>query len=381
MRKPWLVLVLSITQACSSGNGSNGGQSPRPDGGSGHPDGGSSLTSASTFEGQWSCPYTTNSGFQDSTKMVFTRNSDGTLSSTSKIQDDDCALKWTVSGSIATAAAPQTCGSFTVTSYTFKLEQGVAFASATAIEHGTNVNSDGTTTPIDISGSFDGFCTKDGTPDAGTPTVCERDPNVGCGANNTGYRCLGVDSPQSMSSAITCPQLFLDGSSCCTLGSAASTCQKDSSVACTGSRSGYTCSGADTPAQAAAVVCEPGKTQGDHTTYCCGTYTAPSCTLFTSASGCGDYTFSCMGTARPFDSDSSLRCGPGSETTSGATLFCCSVRDPAAPSTCTADPTINCSPTMGYSCTGTDTPSDDDPTLVCGTATMYQGMSLYCCRM
>ena len=98
----------------------------------------------------------TNSGFMGDDKMVFTENPDGTLSSTSKIQNDACALKWTVAGSLATATTPQACGGFTVTSYSFKLEQGLAFAVATAIEHGNNVAPDGTTTPIDIAGGFGG---------------------------------------------------------------------------------------------------------------------------------------------------------------------------------------------------------------------------------
>jgi len=378
MRKTCFVLMLAGMGACSS---SHQGQGTPSDAGSGAgTDAGTDAGSAAGstgFVGQWSCPYMTNSGFMDSTKMVFVKNPDGTLSSTSKIQNDDCALTWTASGSTATAATGQTCGAFTVTSYTFTLEQGLAFAIATAIQHGTNVATDGTTTPIDIAGSFSGFCTRDGASDGGTPTICEPDPVIGCGANAVGYLCLGTTSPQTSNPAISCPQLFIGGSSCCTLGSAASTCRRDSSVACTGTRSGYTCTGADTPAQAAAVVCEPGKQRGADTTYCCGTYSSPSCTLTT---GCGDYSFSCTGTATPWDSDPSLRCGPANPTSGGATIFCCSVRDSAAPNTCSVDATIPCSPTTGYACTGTDAPSDDDPSLVCGTPTVYQGKSLYCCR-
>ena len=373
MRKRWMVPVLAGTVACSTGNGnaSHGGNGP---------DAGS-TTPSNAFVGAWTCPYTTNSGFMDSTPMVFTANADGTLSSTSKIQSDDCALQWTVSGSTATAASA-TCGGFTVTSYTFKLEQqrGLAFAVAMAIEHGTTPAPDGGTTAVDISGGFDGFCTKDGEGDAGTPTVCEQDPVAGCGANGVGYLCLGASSPQSMNPAISCPQVFLGGSSCCTLGPGASTCNPDSTVTCTtAGRSGYTCTGTDTPAQAASVVCEPGKAQGDKTTYCCGAYSAPSCTL---ATGCGDYSFSCTGTAHPWDTDRTLRCGAPNPTFDGSSsIFCCSVRDPASPNTCSPDSTVACGTTMGYSCTGTDAPSDDDPSLVCGTPTAYQGKSLYCCRM
>ena len=381
MRKTGGAIVLASTVGCGAGtrgqngNGQDAGNQDQV--GSGR-DGDVGVT-PNTFAGQWSCPYSTNSGFTASTKMVFTENADGTLSSRSKILNDDCALKWTVSGSTADALSGQTCGGFTVTSYTFKLEQGIAFAAATAIQHGTNIAPDGSTQPVDIAGSFAGFCTKDGLGDAGTPTICEQDPSVGCGANGVGYLCLGTNSPQSLNPAISCPQLFLDGSSCCTLGPGASTCHPDSAVTCTGSRSGYDCTGKDTPAQAASVVCEAGKSRGDRTTtYCCGTYSAPSCTL---TNGCGDYAFSCTGTAHPWDSDRSLRCGDGSPAFGDATVFCCSVRDPAAPNTCSADSSFDCSTTMGYSCTGTDAPSDDFPGLVCGTPTAYQGKSRYCCRM
>ncbi len=371
----WLLLALaSGAVACSSGG--NGGNGQASQGGNG-PDGGSNAT-LNAFVGQWSCPYTTNSGFMDSTKMVFTENADGTLSSMSMIQSDACALRWTVSGSTANAVAGATCGGFTVTSYTFKLEQGVAFAVATAVEHGTTAAPDGGTAPVDIAGSFGGFCTKDGTGDGGAPTVCEQDPVVGCGANAVGYLCLGAVSPQSMNPAIMCPQLFIGGSSCCTLGPGASTCHPDSSVTCaTAGRSGYTCTGTDTPAQAASVVCEAGKAQGSGTTYCCGAYTSPSCTLTT---GCGDYTFSCTGTAYPWQSDPTLRCGPANPASDTTSVYCCSVRDPSAPNTCSQDSTIQCGASTGYSCTGTDAPSDDDPSLVCGAPTAYQGKSLYCCN-
>ncbi len=333
---------------------------------------------AGAFAGQWTCPYTTNSGFQDSTKFVFTANPDGTLSSTSTIQSDPCTLSWTVSGSTATAMSNQTCGGFTVTSYTFKLEDGIAFAEATAVEHGTTTGADGGPAPVDIAGGFAGFCTRDGAGDAGTPTVCEQDSLVGCGANGVGYLCVGTTSPESLNSALSCPQLFTDGSSCCTLGAAASTCHSDSSVACTAGRSGYRCSGTDTPAQAASIVCEPGKANGSDTTYCCETYASPSCSL---SGGCSDYAFSCSGSAQPWESDPTLRCDQGTPDLNGATIFCCSVRDPSAPDTCVRwTTTDNCAPTTGYSCTGSDAPSDDDPSLVCGMPTAFQGESIYCCR-
>jgi hypothetical protein len=141
------LLALGIA-ACSSGS-SGGASGP-----------------SSPFAGQWTCPYTTNSGFMDSTPMVFTANADGTLSSTSMLQSSECNLKWTVSGETATAASGQTCGpeggagGFTVTSYTFTLTGDTAMFSATAILHGLNQDADGGFSPIDLSGSLSGTCTR-----------------------------------------------------------------------------------------------------------------------------------------------------------------------------------------------------------------------------
>ncbi len=187
------------------------------------PDGGNADAGPmGPFAGSWSCPYQTNSGYMGSTPFVFTQNADGTLTSSSMIEFDACTLQWTVSGSTATAVVAATCGGFTVDSYTFQLEQGqpgVAFAMATAVEHGVTFGPDGGAIPIDLAGSFAGFCTKDGTGDGGTPIVCEQDPVVGCGGGSVGYLCLGTYSPQTIDPAISCGELFIGGSSCCTLGS------------------------------------------------------------------------------------------------------------------------------------------------------------------
>jgi hypothetical protein len=55
--------------------------------------------------------------------------------------------------------------------------------------------------------------------------------------------------------------------------------------------------------------------------------------------------------------------------------------DAGGTNTCSVDPAVDCSPTIGYSCSGNDAPSDDFPGLVCGTPTANQGKNLYCCRM
>jgi len=311
--------------------------------------------------------------------MVFSLNADGTLSSTSTINTTPCTLRWMISGTTATAVSGQMCGTFEVTSYTFKVDGDVAFFVAQAIQHGMNVAPDGTTSPVDIAGSFSGFCSNDQKPGAPVKPVCEVDPVVGCGANRAGYRCLGVDSPEKLDASLSCPSVYTGGSACCTLGPGASTCEADAAVTCAGGTSGYSCSGVDTPAQASFVVCEPGKARGSVTTYCCGAHASATCMHSSTVSGCPDYAFSCTGTAKPWDTDNRLRCGLGSESL-GSTHFCCSVRDPAIANTCAADPTLECDDTLGYACTGTDAPSDEDPALTCAEPTPYEGKFLYCCR-
>jgi hypothetical protein len=363
----------------SAGN-ANAGNATGGTANAGNATGGTANAGAGNpFLAPWTCPYMTNSGFTSSTPMVFSLDDDGTLSSTSTINTTPCTLRWTTSGTTATAVSGQMCGAFEVTSYTLELEGDVAFFVAHAIQHARNIAPDGSTSPLDLAGSFSGFCTNDDKPNATVEPICKVDPVVGCGANRAGYRCLGVDSPEDFDSALSCPVVFTAGSACCTLGPEASTCQSDATVTCTGDASGYSCSGPDTPAQANTVVCEPGKARGSVTTYCCGAYAASACTHSTTITGCPDYAFSCTGAAKPWETDSRLRCEPGSESI-GSTLFCCSVRDPSIADTCAADPTLECDATSGYSCTGTDAPSDEDPSLTCGEPTPFDGKSLYCCQ-
>jgi hypothetical protein len=365
-------------QSATGTAGSGGGNGASGNAASGGGTAGNAAGSGNPFLVPWTCPYTTSSGFMGSTPLAFTLNADGTLSSTSMIATTACTLRWMVSGTTAAAVSGQRCGSFEVISYTLKLDGDVAFFAAKLIQHGINIDADGTMTPIDIEGGFSGFCKNDDKPNAEVKPLCEVDPVISCGANRAGYLCLGVDSPEKMDSAISCPSVYTGGSACCTLGAGASSCQADATVTCAGGTSGYACSGVDTPAQANNVLCEPGKARGSETTYCCGTYTSPTCTQSTTVTGCPDYAFSCSGTARPRDTDDRLRCSPGNESL-GSTLFCCSVRDPAIADTCAPDPTLECGDTLGYSCTGTKAPSAEDPSLTCAAPTPFEGKFLYCC--
>src|SRR6185437_13252567 len=87
--------------------------------------------------------------------------------------------------------------------------------------------------------------------------------------------------------------------------------------------------------------------------------------------------YSCAPGDNPENSDSSLVCSDGTDV-SGATLYCCVQ---FVSSTCEPDDTVvGCAgDSFGFSCTGTDTPDEADPTLVCSQPTDGGDALLYCC--
>lgn len=119
------------------------------------------------FAGYWTCPFTTNSGFQGTATFDFTLNPDGTLSSTSpELASAACSLTWSVSGSTATVVAGTTCSGFTINSFTFTVSGDTASFMEGAVEHGTTPGADGGSVAVDISGSVTGMCTRTGAADA-----------------------------------------------------------------------------------------------------------------------------------------------------------------------------------------------------------------------
>jgi hypothetical protein len=103
---------------------------------------------------------------------------------------------------------------------------------------------------------------------------------------------------------------------------------------------------------------------------------APDSTVDGCTSGTG---YSCTGTDRPEDSDSSLFCSDGVAGNAGATLYCCVT---LSISTCAPDYTVQgCVPgSIGFSCTSTDAPQDGDPSLNCSVGVAGNaGSTLYCC--
>ena len=87
--------------------------------------------------------------------------------------------------------------------------------------------------------------------------------------------------------------------------------------------------------------------------------------------------FSCAPGDNPENADSSLVCSVGAAAP-GATLFCCVS---VSTSSCIQDNSVvGCTGfSIGFSCTGTDTPDQANSALVCSSPTPGNGVLLYCC--
>jgi hypothetical protein len=107
-----------------------------------------------------------------------------------------------------------------------------------------------------------------------------------------------------------------------------------------------------------------------------------SCAQDDTVACAGGTGYSCTGSDSPDDSDSTLICSSPVDGNAGSELYCCADAFPST-SSCAEDPTVTgCPPpSIGFSCTSTDTPMDADPSLTCGPpADGNAGSTLYCCQ-
>ena len=207
-----------------------------------------------------------------------------------------------------------------------------------------------------------------------------------CNANSVPYSCTGSAQPSQLKPPVDCLVGFtpLNGVSahCCIVGPQQTTCGGDPSVSCAAPRMGYSCTGADTPAQAdQKLTCITGATSNGKTAYCCATYAAPQCKLAPYLAGCKniEFRFYCDIPAKPQDSDADLVCDNGAFAINDQRSYCCSAGAASFTKTCMRDASIPCGTTVGYSCTGTDIPSQSDPSITCGTPAINNGKTAYCC--
>lgn len=93
----------------------------------------------------------------------------------------------------------------------------------------------------------------------------------------------------------------------------------------------------------------------------------------------GFASYTCAGSAIPTDSNPTLVCNSAHPGQNDETIFCCAASGVAL-STCSADSTVACgSGETGYYCSGSDTPSQADPTLECSSSVNATGGFTYCC--
>ena len=237
--------------------------------------------------------------------------------------------------------------------------------------------------------------TTNGEPGGGVPDTCSQNSGVvGCVAGQ-GYSCTGVDSPDEGDSALSCsvgtPSNGGQTLYCCIdTTSVTSGCTADSTiVGCAGSSIGFSCTGSAEPQDgSSSLVCSTGTVSGSETLFCCASYTASAgtCAQDSTVAGCAGSSigFSCSGSDTPMAVNPSLACSQGTAGGAG-TAYCCTSgggsTTPPPTAACSSDGAVSCTaPATGYSCTGGVTP--DPATLTCGQGTPEaDGTTLaYCCN-
>jgi hypothetical protein len=242
-----------------------------------------------------------------------------------------------------------------------------------------------------------------GTPDptlSDFPSGCTQDSTLDCTGNSLGITCPTGTSPDSGQYYCSIPTSTSAGDSfCCLTWDGGSDCTDDPSVTCPDPNSfGFSCQNGDTPDQGDnTLTCSvPG---GTGQQYCCTDGT----TVVSSSGGSGSSGGSSGGGTPTCSADSSLQCDAGSDGYScdsgaaiatddpnyicsdptqmsdGSSGYCCITNFSGG--TCTQDDSVTggCAyPSIGFTCTGSDSPSDADSSLTCSVPG-GNGMQ-FCCQ-
>jgi len=172
------------------------------------------------------------------------------------------------------------------------------------------------------------YCCNDNATIASTAASCAANPSVtGCQGGSMGYSCTGGATPNaSLNCGGGVPGPSGDTNYCC--GGAAGSCMQDATVSgCSGTSKGYSCTGALSPnATDSTLVCSVGTAGASGgTSYCCLTNASTTCKQDSTVQGCSgnSYGFSCSGADTPAQANSSLTCSTGTAGNGGLTLYCC----------------------------------------------------------
>jgi hypothetical protein len=185
------------------------------------------------------------------------------------------------------------------------------------------------------AGDSDGYCCIE----AFQGSTCWTDVLVpGCAYPSLGFSCAGSDPASEIDPGLLCKGGAPDPASghtpycCLPTGSGpygGGGCVVDATIACEPGTDGVDCAqGGNPEANFPGYVCSAPGPQPDGTDgYCCATgFTASTCATDTSIPGCGfpSVGFSCAGSDTPTDADPSLTCSAGVvDQATGDTLFCC----------------------------------------------------------
>jgi len=197
------------------------------------------------------------------------------------------------------------------------------------------------------SGGVGGSSGSSGSPNPGGPSDgCQPDTNVtGCTYPTFGFACYVGQSPDEADSSLVCstptpdPVTGLDlyccedtssgGGSSGSSSGGPDGCATDSTLACDAGTIGMDCTGNTNPeAVIPGYVCSPPVTQSDGTLgYCCaGGFAGSTCAGDVSVAGCvyPSVGFSCTGSDTPDQADAALNCSAGVvDPQTGDTLYCC----------------------------------------------------------
>jgi hypothetical protein len=220
-------------------------------------------------------------------------------------------------------------------------------------------------------------------PEALVNDACAQDRTVVCVAGSFGFSCTGNATPGMMNTRLTTcesgPEVSGKATYCCDAPRSFSCAANPSIAGCPNVATGYSCFQGATPAEFDTTLTCTAGTDGENgsTDFCCATGT--SCAQDASVTGCkADATgYSCALSDTPADSNHSLACNQGTPGTN-LTDYCCLK---LGSGTCEqVFSVVGCmSPSLGFSCTGNDTPTKANPSLVCGQGTTLSGTTVYCC--
>jgi hypothetical protein len=215
------------------------------------------------------------------------------------------------------------------------------------------------------------------------PSTCApSDTVLGCTAGSIGYACTS-DRPDDGDTNLVCSagRAGANGAlfCCVPFGQSFNECTTDTTVVgCADPGFGFSCAGAVGPADVdARLACSNAIGAG----YCCvAGDVSPSCAPAPGAA-CGGASigFSCSASASPGDDDAPVACDVGTPGEAGATTRCC-IPFLQSKSSCEENQNVGCtSGSFGFTCAGLARPETTNAALTCAPAT--SAASSYCCTL